>query len=143
VRAKPNAPQPARAEARQKIEEILKELKGGKDFAELARKYSEGPEAARGGDSGYVSRGSAAMPAIERAAFALKPGQTSDILETRRGFHIIKVTGRRPEGPVPFDEVKEAIRAKLLAVARESRIQEYVAGLKVSSRIERTPTGAS
>jgi parvulin-like peptidyl-prolyl isomerase len=138
VRAAPDAPAAARAEARHKIEEIMKEVRAGKDFAELARAYSEGPEAAHGGDSGFVTRGGRALPPIERAAFSLGPGQTSDILETRRGFHIIKVTGKRPAGAVPFEEVKEAIRTKLTAQARAPRIKEYVDGLKAAARVERT-----
>ncbi len=133
----PDAKAPVRAQARLKIEEIMKELKAGKDFAETARRYSDGPEAQKGGDSGYVSRGGRALPPIEKAAFSLQTGRISDIIETRRGLHILKATARRKEGPIPFEEVAEAIRAKLTAAMRETRIQEYVAGLKPSARIER------
>jgi peptidyl-prolyl cis-trans isomerase C len=133
----PDAKAPVRARAREKIEEILKELKMGKDFGEMARRYSEGPEAQRDGDSGYVTKDGRALPPIEKAAFALPTGRTSDIIETRRGFHILKVTARRKEGPIPFEEVTEPIRAKLTALRREARIQEYVTGLKASARIER------
>ena len=62
VRVKPDAPLQARAEARTRIEAILKELRGGGDFASLARKFSEGPEASRGGDSGWMARGAGAPP---------------------------------------------------------------------------------
>ncbi len=137
ARVAANAPPAARAAARQKIEEILKELRAGKDFAELARKYSEGPEADRGGDTGFVSQGGGAPPLLERAAFQLQPGQTSDIIETRIGFHILRVTERRPGGPIPFEEARPAIRARLRAREREEKIRTYLAALKEKARVER------
>jgi parvulin-like peptidyl-prolyl isomerase len=137
VRVAADAPPEARATARQKIEEILKELRSGKDFADLARKYSEGPEADRGGDTGFVSQGGGAPPLLERAAFQLQPGQTSDIIETRIGFHILRVKERRPAGPIPFEEARSAIRAKLRVREREGKIRAYLAALKEKARVER------
>jgi parvulin-like peptidyl-prolyl isomerase len=127
---------PARAAARQKIEAILEEIKGGRDFADQARRYSEGPEAARGGDAGWIYGGNGPPP-IERAVFRLQPGEISDVVETRLGFHLLRVEERRPEGPVPFDEAKESIRLKVEAREREARIQAYLAGVKEKARIER------
>src|SRR5438093_2399190 len=71
VHVAPDASAEERATARQKIEEILKEMNGGVAFADMARRYSDGTEATRGGDTGWMSRGKGA-PAIEQAAFALK-----------------------------------------------------------------------
>jgi len=137
VQVTPDASPAARAAARQKVEEILKSLRGGEDFAALARRYSDGPEAARGGDGGWIWAGSSALPAVERAAMTLKPGQTSDILESRRGFHIVQVTERRPAGTVPFDEARERIIARLKDEQRQTRVKEYVATLRASARIEK------
>ena len=137
VEVAPDAPAGTRAAARQKIEEILKSLRGGEDFAVLAKRHSDGPEAQRGGDSGYVAPGGGALPAIERAALSLKPGQTSDILETRRGFHIIQVIDKRPAGTVPFDEARERIVARLKEEQRQSRVRDYVATLRAGARIEK------
>jgi peptidyl-prolyl cis-trans isomerase C len=137
VEVAPDAPAGTRAAARQKIEEILKSLRGGEGFAVLAKRHSDGPEAQRGGDSGYVAPGGGALPAIERAALSLKPGQTSDILETRRGFHIIQVIDKRPAGTVPFEEARERIVARLKEEQRQSRVRDYVATLRAGARIEK------
>ena len=137
VRVAPDASPAARAAARQKIEEILKELRGGEDFAVLAKRHSEGPEAERGGDVGWVWAGGGAAPAVERAALGLKPGQTSDILESRRGFHIIQVTERRPAGAVPFEEARDRIVARLKDEERQARVKAYVGTLRAGARIEK------
>jgi peptidyl-prolyl cis-trans isomerase C len=131
----------ARAAAREKIEAILKELRGGREFADAARRFSEGAEAAQGGDLGWVVRGGG-TPVIERAAFALDVGETSDIVETRVGFHLLKVTGRQPEGPVPIDEAREPIRARLAAREREQKIQKHLESLKEKAKIERLQPSA-
>ncbi|HET8946412.1 MAG TPA: peptidyl-prolyl cis-trans isomerase [Candidatus Polarisedimenticolia bacterium] len=133
----PDAPPATRTAARQKIEEVMKALRGGEDFAVLAKRHSDGPEAQRGGDSGYVSAGGGALPVIERAALSLKPGQTSDILETRRGFHIVQVIDRRPGGAVPFEEAKPRIVERLKDEQRQAKVRDYVATLRSGARIEK------
>jgi len=137
VRVAPDAPPATRAAARQKVEEILKSLRGGEDFATLAKRHSDGPEAERGGDVGWVGAGGSALPAVERAAMSLKPGQTSDILETRRGFHIVQVIERRPAGAVPFEEARERIVARLKDEERQTRVKAYVGTLRAGARIEK------
>lgn len=142
VRLTPGASQAERIAARQKIEAILKEVRAGEDFGQLARRHSEGADAAAGGDAGLLIKGKG-PPAIERVAFSLQPGQVSDVIESRLGLHIIKVGERRPEGPAPFAEVKEAIRARLLARERKERIRAYVEQLKEQARVERHLPSAS
>ncbi len=127
-----------RSDARQKIEAILKELQGGKDFAEMARLHSEGPEAKKGGDSGWIWAGGGALPAVERAALALKVGQTSDIVESRRGFHLLKATERRPAGPIPFAEAKPAVVDRVRAEMRDEKIRLYLADLRRNAKIEKS-----
>ena len=134
----PDARPAARASARERIEAILKELRAGGDFAALARTYSEGPEAAKGGDSGFVWAGGGALPQVERAALQLRPGQMTDILETRRGFHILKATERRPAGVLPFDEASALIVERLNADARTEKVHAYVADLRRTARIEKS-----
>lgn len=136
VRAAPDAPASVRGVARQKIEEILKEARAGTAFEELAKKYSEGLDAKNGGDTGWMPRGSG-PPAIERIAFSLPPGLISDVVESRLGFHLLKVIEKRPAGAVPFENAKERIRTRLQARARDARIRAYVDDLKERARIER------
>jgi len=131
----------ARAVAREKIEAILKDIRGGREFADAARRYSEGAEAAQGGDIGWVVRGGG-IPLIERAAFVLGAGEISDVVETRVGFHLLKATDRQAEGPVPFEEAREAIRARLTAREREQKIHKHLEGLKDRASIERLESGA-
>lgn len=133
----PGASPETRAAARRKIEGVLQALRNGEDFAELAAAHSDGPEAQRGGASGTVTRGGSALPAVERAAFQLLPGEISDIVVTQRGFHIMEAVERRAAGVIPFDEAKERIRAKLTIRERQNRITSYLDELKKSARIER------
>jgi parvulin-like peptidyl-prolyl isomerase len=137
VAVDPRADAATRAEARRKVEAILKELKSGKDFAGLARLHSDGSEAEKGGDVGWVWAGGGALPPVERAALTLQPGQTSDIVETRRGFHILTATGRRAAGPIPFSEARERITSRLLDEMRDERVRVFVAELRRGARIEK------
>lgn len=110
---KENAPEDEVAKARAEAQKVLQEAKGGKDFKELAKKYSQDPSAAKNdGDLGFFSR-EKMTPAFSEAAFALKPGEISDLVRTPFGFHIIKSVEVRPEKTDPFDEVKGRIEASL------------------------------
>ena len=87
----------SKQQAREKIAGILERLRSGEDFAELARQYSEDPgSAAKGGELGFIQRGDFVKD-FEEKAFALQPGQISDIVETQFGFHIIQMLERRGE----------------------------------------------
>ena len=134
----PQGASPAvRSRAREKVEELLKALRSGEDFATLARQHSDGAEAARGGDSGFVWSGGGALPQVEIAALALQPGETSDVIETRRGFHIIQAIERRPAGTIPFEEAKDGIVARLKREEKDARVKAYVAKERAAAKIER------
>lgn len=89
-----------------KAEDILKQLQHGGDFAELAKKNSEDPGSAeKGGELGWIVRGQT-VANFEKAAFSLKPGQLSGVIETEYGFHIIQVEDKQAAHTQTFDEVK-------------------------------------
>ena len=115
IKTDPNITDPnqAKAKALAKAQELLKQIKGGGDFAELAKKNSACPSASRGGDLDYFGKGQMVEP-FEKAAFALKPGQVSDVVETKFGYHIIKVTDHKDPNTVPFDKAKDDIKKMLV-----------------------------
>ena len=100
-------------EVKAKAEEVLKEVRAGKDFAELAKKYSEDEASAKnGGDLDYFSRGRM-VPEFDEAAFSLAPGQVSDLVKTQYGYHIIKVVDKKPATTKTLDEVRTQITEQL------------------------------
>jgi peptidyl-prolyl cis-trans isomerase C len=94
--------------AKTKAEGILAKLKGGADFAETAKANSDCPSAPQGGDLGPFTRGQMVKP-FEDAAFSLKKGEMSDIVQTDFGFHIIKVTDKKEPITAPFTDAKKQI----------------------------------
>jgi len=114
IQIPPDANAAARAEARKKAEVILAEVKASPErFAELAKKYSQDTgSAAKGGELGLFGRGMMVKP-FEDAAFALKAGETSGIVESEFGLHIIRVTEIQPERARPLDEVRKELSETL------------------------------
>lgn len=112
VRVPKDADEEVLQAARKKIEGILEKVQGGEDFAELARMNSEDSSASRGGDLGYFEQGQM-VKAFEDAAFALKPGETSGIVRSKFGFHIIKVEDHKDAIEKSFDEVRSRIEGEL------------------------------
>ena len=135
----PNAdPNQAKATAKTKTQDLLKQIKGGADFAELAKTNSGCPSSAKGGDLGFFGRGQM-VPAFEKAAFALKVGQVSDIVETQFGYHIIKVTDHKDASVTTFEQAKDNI-LKLLTQTRQAELaKEYITSLKDKANIVYPP----
>lgn len=101
------------AATRQKAEKILDQVKHGTDFAKLAKQYSEDDGSAdQGGELGWIRRGQT-VPEFEKAAFSLKPGQISDLIQTIYGFHIIKVEAHEDAHVQTLAEVHDQIQQKL------------------------------
>ncbi len=114
------------AKVKAKAEEVLAKVKAeGADFAELAKEYSDDPGSAKkGGDLGFFKRGRM-VPEFETAAFdELQPGQISDLVESRFGFHIIKVEEKKPMHIKLLDEAKQDISKKLAAEEAVRRAKE-------------------
>ena len=115
---------------------VLSFHRDGKDFSELAKKDSECPSKTKGGDLGYFRRGQMVKP-FEDVAFSLKPGEVSGVVETDFGFHIIKVTDKKPATTVSYEEVKDRIIATLKSDKLEKETDLYLEPLKKRAKIER------
>jgi peptidyl-prolyl cis-trans isomerase C len=136
IKLTPGAAESKKIQARKKIEMVQKKIIQGEDFGTLAKAYSEGPNAQRQGELGYFKRGQMAKP-IEDAAFALNVGKISGIVETRLGYHLIKVTDKKPAGTIPFQEVQPMIEQHLKKEKEKTEIQGYIENLKKSAKIKR------
>ena len=125
-------------DARAQAEKVLEELKAGANFSQIAKERSaDTGSAAKGGDLGLFARGRM-VPEFDEAAFALKqPGDLSGIVETKFGFHILKLDARRPAGLRPFEEVREElikeVRGKLQQDARVAEAEKVQQGLTVNN----------
>ena len=99
--------------AQAKAQDILKQVKSGGNFAEIAKKNSDDPGSAKeGGELGWIQRGRT-VPEFEKVAFSLPPGQTSDLVKSSYGFHIIQVEEKQEAHVKPFNEVKDQIAQQL------------------------------
>ena len=136
INVKPGASKEETAKARKKIEEILAKVKGGENFAELARKNSECPTSSKGGDLGYVSKGRM-VPEFEKAAYALKPGQVSDVVQTQFGFHIIKVGEKSPAQILPYEKVEKGIENAIKNQKTKQWITGYLDKLRQKTEIKK------
>jgi peptidyl-prolyl cis-trans isomerase C len=95
-------------------EKVIAELKGGADFAELAKKYSTDPAGAQGGDLGFFKKDDM-LSEFSAAAFNLKPGEyTKEPVQTRYGWHVIELVARRQANPPTFEEAHDQLRQKLI-----------------------------
>ncbi len=115
---------------------VMVYLKAGLNFADMAKKYSDDPNAKTdGGDLGTFHKGDM-IPEIEDAVTRMKPGEISELVMTPVGFHIIKLESITPGAVRPFDEVKGAIEEQLYRKKSEERFNEWVKELKQNAAID-------
>lgn len=115
--------------------EILSKIRGGADFEELAKMYSKDPGTKDlGGDLGFFAKGKM-VPEFEEAAFALNPGEVSDVVKTEYGYHVIKVTGRRSS--LSFEDAKEDIRNNLENAKKDKEFAKHIEEWEKQSKIEK------
>lgn len=117
------------SEAKVQAKEILKLLKEGADFSQLAQEHSQGPGAADGGDMGFVFKGQL-LPEIDQEIFKLNPGQTSDLVKSDLGYHIFRVEEKRAEEIKLLDTVKAQIHEILFKQKFEEIFSEWMGKLK-------------
>jgi peptidyl-prolyl cis-trans isomerase SurA len=123
------------AAAQRRAEEAQRRVRSGETFALVARDMSDGPTAKQGGDLGYFRRG-LMVPAIEQAAFSLKPGEVSPLIKTQAGFHVVLVEARRAIPPKPLADLKEEIRSRLANDSVFKERENYVGTLRKTAQID-------
>ena len=136
IKFDPKADESQKAKAHKKIVEIQQKLEKGEDFAELAKESSQCPSNAKGGDLGYFRRGQMVKP-FEETAFALKPGEVSDIVETRFGYHLIKVFDKKPESTIKLEDAKDKIERYLKQEKVQQKLEVYIEELKAMADIQK------
>ena len=122
-------------QAREKAEKIRQEIIDGKDFAEMAKKYSEDGNASKGGDLSYINKGYM-PPEFDEVAFVLEKDRISEVVQTKFGFHIIKVIDKKPGGIAPYNEVRDFIGKFLQERLTQKKLASHIEELKKKARIE-------
>jgi peptidyl-prolyl cis-trans isomerase C len=135
IRVDEKADAATKKKAKDEIESVLKQARAGADFAKLAQDHSQDGSAAQGGDLNYFTK-DRMVPEFSNVAFGLKVGQISDVVTTQFGYHIIKVTDRKPARVVPFEEASAKIKEYLAEQKKQQHADAFIAGLKKKSKIE-------
>tara|TARA_B100000315_G_scaffold33171_1_gene27844 strand:+ start:12774 stop:14354 length:1581 start_codon:yes stop_codon:yes gene_type:complete len=123
------------ARQKKKALRVLKLVRKNKDFKKLAKTYSEGPSKDTGGDLGWVKKGTM-ISSFEKAAFSLKKGETSSLVKTDYGYHIIKVVDRREAKNRVLDEARGEIKKILFKNKYDDKYDQWMAELKKNAFIE-------
>jgi len=118
-----------------KARDILAMLKSGDDFGEIAYNMSEDSYRAKSGDVGYMHKGRM-LPEIEDAAFKLKIGETSDVINAENNWYIIKLEDKKPEQQMSFDEVRDKLKKDLEKERTKELTDKWIADLRAKAKIE-------
>ena len=121
-------------DTKEEAEKMLQRVKAGENFNELAKQNSKDPSAKEnGGDLGYFRHGDMVEP-FEKAAFALKPGEISEIVQTDFGFHIIKVEDSKLD---KFEDVKEQLKGSMLNDKKSGEYEKLLEEMRKNEKIEK------
>jgi len=123
------------AAAQDKANHLLEEIKKGAKFEDVAKKNSDGPTAAQGGDLGEFKRGTLAKE-LEDKTFAMKPGEVSDVIRTKQGFIILKVTEHTEAGVPPLNKMESRIQDALYMQKLQPALREYLTKLREDAFID-------
>jgi peptidyl-prolyl cis-trans isomerase SurA len=123
------------AAAQDKANHLLEEIKKGAKFEDVAKKNSDGPTAAQGGDLGEFKRGTLAKE-LEDKTFAMKPGEVSDVIRTKQGFIILKATEHTEAGVPPLNKIEPRIQDALYMQKLQPALREYLTKLRDDAFID-------
>jgi peptidyl-prolyl cis-trans isomerase SurA len=121
--------------AQAKANQALAAIKGGEKFEEVAKKFSDGPSAAQGGDLGVFKRGTMAKE-LENRTFSMKAGDVTDVIRTKQGFVILQVTEHSPAGVPPFKTVEPNIQEALYFQKLQPELRKYLTKLREQAYID-------
>lgn len=136
IKVPEDASEEKKASALSSIQSLKQRIENGESFANLAMEYSDCPSKAKGGDLGFFTRKQMVKP-FSDAAFTLQPEQVSDVVTTRFGYHLIRVTEHQEARAMAFSEVKEDISSRLKQIHTEKKLSDYIDKLKNSADIQR------
>lgn len=136
LKVSPTATDKEKSEVRGRAEALLKRVKAGGDFAEFARNFSEDDYKTKGGDLGWVHKGELDDPSLEEAVVSLRAGETSGLVETRYGCHIVKLEEMKPAEQLPFSVIKDALREELESAKYKELRGALIKGLREKAKIE-------
>jgi peptidyl-prolyl cis-trans isomerase SurA len=123
------------AAAEAKAKSVMEEIRKGAKFEDVAKQHSSGPTAAEGGELGEFKRGTLADE-LERKVFAMKPGEVSDVIRTKQGFIILKVTAHTPEGIPTLKEVENRIQEALYYEKLQPALRQFLTKLREESYVD-------
>jgi peptidyl-prolyl cis-trans isomerase SurA len=123
------------AAAQAKAEDVLKQIKAGASFDEIAKKESQGPSASQGGDLSYFKRGALAKQ-LEDLTFGMKKDQVSDVIRTKQGFVILKVTDHQTPGIPPVSEIESKLQEAVYMQKLQPALREYLKKLREDAFID-------
>jgi peptidyl-prolyl cis-trans isomerase SurA len=128
----------ALAAAEAKAADVLKQIRAGAGFEDVAKKYSDGPSAAQGGDLGVFKRGALAKE-LEDQTFAMKSGEVTDVIRTKQGYVILKVTSHQVAGVPPLKDVEPKIQDALYYQKLQPALRAYLTKLREDAYIKYEP----
>jgi peptidyl-prolyl cis-trans isomerase SurA len=121
--------------AETKANDLLKQIRAGASFEDVAKKYSEGPSAAQGGDLGVFKRGALAKE-LEDKTFAMKSGDVTDVIRTKQGYVILKVASHQMAGIPPFKDVEPKVQDALYYQKLQPALRTYLTKLREEAYID-------
>jgi|SRR6266404_5728118 len=123
------------AAAQTKADDLLKQIKAGANFEDIAKKESQGPSASQGGDLGDFKRGTLAKQ-LEDLTFGMQKGQVSDVIRTKQGFVILKVTDHQTAGIPPLNEIESRVQEAVYMQKLQPALREYLKKLREEAFID-------
>lgn len=134
VKVDPSSSKEEKDALKEKTEKLLKRIKAGESFEDIASNESDDPSRVKGGDLGYF-HSNQTVPEFEEALVKLKPGETSGVVETLYGYHIIRLAEKRAPRLVPFEEIQDKLKKDLVGSEKKQLLENWMGRLYKNAKI--------